>query len=223
KEQEVREREKGEEPEILPAVPKKLFHQEGEYWTIAYQGKVCRVRDAMGLRYLAYLLRYPHRQIHVLDLVAAVEGPIEGLTAGSTGERSATALAELKVQAGLGNAGARLDPQAKAEYKQRLGELRAELEDAQACNDPGRIARVRQELEFLTQELSNAVGLGGRDRKDADVAERARVNVQRALKAALQKLSTLHPTLGSYLSGTINTGTYCSYAPDLSLPSPWRL
>ncbi len=223
KEQGIREREKDEGPGIQPVVPDKLFRQEGEYWTIAYQGKVFRVRDSMGVRYLAYLLRYPHRQIHVLDLVASVEGPLEGATAGSAGERSLAAVAELSVQAGLGDAGEILDPQAKAAYKQRLEELQAELEDAQSCNDIGRSARVQQEIDFLTGELLSGIGLGGRDRRAASPAERARVNVTRAIKAAVQKLSTHHPALGRYLSSTINTGTYCSYAPDLSLPSPWQL
>jgi CheY-like chemotaxis protein len=222
KEHERREREKDEGPVGQPIVPDKVFRQEGEYWTIAYQGTVFRVRDTMGLRYLAYLLRYPHRQIHVLELVASVEGPPEGAPAGSAGERGVAAVAELSVQTGLGDAGEILDPQAKAAYKQQLKELRAELEDAQACNDLGRAAKAQQEIDFLTQQILSGVGLGGRDRRAASSAERARVNVTRAIKAALQKLSTHHPALGRYLSSTINTGTFCSYTPELRLPSPWE-
>src|SRR5712692_348901 len=97
KEQEIREREKEEGPIVQPAVPDKVFRQEGEYWTIAYQGTVFRVRDTTGLRYLAYLLRYPHRQIHVLELVASVEGPPEGAPTGFSRERSVAAVAELSV------------------------------------------------------------------------------------------------------------------------------
>ncbi|MGE0683196.1 MAG: response regulator, partial [Candidatus Binatia bacterium] len=50
-------------------VPDKTFRLDGEYWTIAYQGTVSRVKDALGLRYIAYLLHAPHRKIHVLELV----------------------------------------------------------------------------------------------------------------------------------------------------------
>jgi len=208
---------------VQPTVPDKVFRREGEYWTITYQGAVCRVKDTMGLRYLAYLLHYPHRQIHVLELVASVEGPLEGAPAGSAGERGAAAVEELSVQAGLGDAGEILDPQAKAAYKQRLKELRAELEYAQACNDLGRTARAQREIDFLTQEISRAAGLGGKDRRAASPTERARVNVRRAIQAALDKLSTYHTALGRYLTTTIRTGTYCSYTPDLRLPSPWQL
>jgi DNA-binding response OmpR family regulator len=222
KEQRVKEKEKDEGPVTQPAVSDKTFRREGEYWTIAYQGTVCRVKDTIGLRYLAYLLRYPHRKIHVLELVAAIENPLEDATTSSAGKREASTSGDLSVKRGLGDAGEILDPQAKAAYKQRLEELRAELEDAQAYNDPGRAAKAQQEIEFLIQELRSAVGLGGRDRRAADVAERARVNIQRAIKATLEKLSTNHPALGRDLTGTINTGTYCSYTPDLHLPSPWQ-
>jgi len=202
--------------------PDKTFHQEGEYWTIAYQGKVVRVKDYAGLRYIAYLLRYPHREIHVLELVASTGGPLEDLTAVSPKERETTALAALKVQSGFGDAGPLLDLQAKAAYKRRLEDLKTELVDAQWCNDLGRIAKVEQEIEFLTQELAQAVGLGGKDRRVASPADRARVNVQRSIKAALERLSIAHPALGCALTQTINTGMYCSYTPDVRVPSPWQ-
>jgi CheY-like chemotaxis protein len=199
--------------------PDKTFHQEGEYWTIAYQGKVVRMKDTGGLHYIAYLLRYPHREIHVLELVASVGGLAEGITSASPKESEAAAL---KVQPGFGDAGPILDPQAKAAYRQRLDELKAELGDAQRCNDLGRIAKVEQEIEFLLHELSQAVGLGGKDRPAASPAERARVNVQRTIKSALEKLSAAHPALGRTLVGTIHTGMYCSYTPDVRIPSLWK-
>jgi len=43
----------------------------------------------------------------------------------------------------------------------RFRNLQAELEEAQSFNDPGRIEKLRAEMEFLTQELAQAVGLGG--------------------------------------------------------------
>ena len=64
----------------------------------------------------------------------------------------------------LGDAGVLLDATAKAAYQARLGELRAEVEEAEGFNDPVRAARAREEMEFLVGELARAVGLGGRDR-----------------------------------------------------------
>jgi CheY-like chemotaxis protein len=200
--------------------PDNTFRLDGEYWTIAYQGTVARVKDVLGLRYVAYLLSAPYRKIHVLDLVAVVEGAPEEAPKGVLEGREREA--GLRISR-LGHAGEQLDLKAKADYKRRLEELREELEDARECNDLGRAAKIQNEMEMLTQELRHAIGLEGRDRRAGDVAERARVNVKRAIDAALQRISSHHPALGDYLSGTINTGMYCSYTPDLDLPSPWKL
>ena len=67
-----------------------------------------------------------------------------------------------------------LDPQARAEYRQRIEVLRGELEEASGYNDIERASRIQHELEFVARELSAAYGVGGRARKVADASERAR-------------------------------------------------
>ncbi len=47
-----------------------LFRREGEYWTIAYQGSTCRLKQMRGLVYLAHLLRYPHHEFHCFEFIA---------------------------------------------------------------------------------------------------------------------------------------------------------
>lgn len=198
--------------------PAQTFHQEGEYWTITYQGKVVRAKDSTGLHYLAYLLRYPHRHIHVLELVTTIQGPPENIVE----QRTVAAQGDLHIRVGLGDAGEFLDPQAKAAYRMRLKELGEELEEAQAGNDVGRIAKAQEEMEFLTHELLRALRLGGKNRRAASSTERARINIQRSIKAALERLAEYHPTLGDYLAHTITTGIHCSYSPDVRIPSPWQ-
>ena len=122
----------------------------------------------------------------------------------------------------LGDAGVLLDATAKAAYQARLDELRAEVEEAEGCNDPARAARARREMEFLVEELARAVGLGGRDRRAAAHAERARLNATRAIRAAMANLARANPALGRHLAVTIRTGRYCSYTPDPRLPIAWE-
>jgi eukaryotic-like serine/threonine-protein kinase len=100
-------------------------------------------------------------------------------------EGGLSGVAELNVHPDLGDAGELLDAMAKAAYRARLEELRADLEEAERFSDPGRAARSRQEIDFLEDELARAVGLGGRDRRAAAHAERARLNVTRAIRAGL--------------------------------------
>lgn len=203
--------------EISPAAaPEDRFQREGDFWTIAYHGSVSRLKDSKGLRFLAHLLRNPGAEIHVLDLVAQVEG--------RSGGGSGTADHSVSVDSdGLGDAGDVLDAAAKAAYKRRLDDLQEEIEEAQAFNDPERAERLEDEKNALIQQLAGAVGLGGRDRKAASVAERARVSVTKTIKDALRKIAENNSDLGEHLNLTVRTGTYCSYTPDPRAQIQWKL
>jgi len=195
-----------------------LFRHEGDFWTLAYEGTVCRVKDAKGLHYIAYLLRHPEHEFHVLDLVASVEGNRE-----AEGERrSGTAGVETgDKRAVRGEQGLPvLDATAKVAYRQRLAELRDELDEADRFNDPGRAERARAEMDAITEQLAAAVGLGGRDRQAGSPSERARSTMTKVVKAALRRVSDHHAALGRHLTTSIKTGTFCAYAPD-EPPAPW--
>ncbi len=116
-----------------------------------------------------------------------------------------------------------LDAQAKADYQRRLTELENELEEARELRDEERIAKAEDEKEALADELSRAVGLGGRNRRAASNAERARSAVTRAIRSALERISEQDRDLGRLLSIAIKTGTVCSYVPDDRFPVSWRL
>ena len=57
-----------------------VFRLEGEYWTIAYGGVACRLRETAGLRYIAHLLRRPHEKVAAAELarMAGTSGASEG-------------------------------------------------------------------------------------------------------------------------------------------------
>jgi hypothetical protein len=121
----------------------------------------------------------------------------------------------------VGDAGELLDAEARAAYRGRLTDLRAERGEAEAVGDTGRIAAADREIAMLTQELARAVGLGGRARRAGSLAERARLNVTRAIAVVLRKVAGEHPALGEHLAGTVRTGAFCSYTPDPRNPVRW--
>jgi non-specific serine/threonine protein kinase len=129
---------------------------------------------------------------------------------------------ELALRPDLGDAGVLLDATAKDAYKARIDGLRTELEEAERFNDPVRAANARAERDLLVRELARAVGLGGRDRRAASHAERARLNATRAIRAAVANLARANPLLGRHLVVTIRTGRYCSYTPDPRVPIAWE-
>jgi tetratricopeptide (TPR) repeat protein len=193
------------------------IRREGEYWTVVYEGALVRLRDSKGLHYLATLLANPGREFHVVELEA--EQHREPPARSGPGRRSGSD--EVEVRSDLGDAGEMLDATAKAAFKTRIEDLQAELEEAESFNDPGRAAKAREEIEFIAGELARAVGLGGRDRRAASHVERARLNVTRAIRAAMRNLAQANPALGRHLSSTIRTGRYCSYTPDPRAEIAW--
>jgi len=53
---------------------RELFQCEGDYWTIAFDGRTVRLRNAKGLEYLATLLARPGERVAVMELVASTRG-----------------------------------------------------------------------------------------------------------------------------------------------------
>jgi tetratricopeptide (TPR) repeat protein len=191
------------------------LRREGDVWTLTLEETLVRVKDAKGLHHLAVLLSHPGVDFHAADLIASEEGRPAG---------EAMAPGELTVRhAGAGDAGELLDAKAKDEYRRRLEDLREDIEEAAAFNDPERAAGARAEYEFIAAQLAGAVGLGGRDRRASSDAERARVNATRAIRAALRRIGSHDARLGELLDRTVRTGTFCAYVPDPERPIVWTV
>lgn len=203
-----------EAPRPITPVPSETFRHEGEYWTLAYSGRVCRLRDAKGLHHIAQLLRRPGEHVAAIDLLGALDGRVASEPPGA---RSGPTVAS------VGDAGPLLDARARTAYRQRLEDLRTVLEEAERLNDAGRTAAARAEMEFIEDQLAAAIGLWGRDRRAASTAERARLTVTKRIKGVLERISFRHPPLGDHLGRTIKTGLLCAYVPDPDRSARWWL
>lgn len=169
------------------------FRREGDLWAISYAGTTVRVRASKGLHDIAVLLRSPGRAVHVTELTGA---PV-----GSTGES--------------------LDETALAAYRRRLQGLEEEIETAEADSDVGRRSDLVTERDFLVNELTSALGLGGRRRRPGDPVERSRKAVAGRIGASIDRIAAVHSTLGRHLANSIRTGTWCCYQPEQLVS--WRI
>src|SRR5262245_37543514 len=195
-----------------------LFVCNGEYWTLGYEGLTFSLRDIRGLRYIQYLLQRPGEETSALELLSP-PGSIVSTTATNIERQKSSLPIGINIRHGLvGDAGEMLDEQAKEEYKRRIRALKEEQEDLSERGDYERTEEIESEIEFLTRELSRALDFRGRDRRTGSTSERARLNVRRAIKAALDKIANRHPSMGALLEQTIRTGTFCSYAPNKYTP-----
>jgi len=164
----------------------------GELWTIEHGAARVLMRDTKGLRMLAALVDRPGTDWHVLDLSRPEGAPA----------------------AAQGGLGATLDARARADYRERISTLRAEIEEAASWNDPSRAERAHAELDAITAQLERAMGLGGRARRSGADAERARVNVQRRVRDAIRRIGEQDHALARHLERSVRTGTLCRYDPE---------
>jgi hypothetical protein len=175
------------EPEPPPDPEAARLDREGDVWAITYAGRTVRVRDLKGVGDLAVLLRRHGEEVHCLELMGASD---------------------------VGDAGPALDDQARRAYQARILELQREVDEAHEANDPVRAERSELELDALVTELSRAFGLSGRSRGAGSSVERARTAVTFRIRAAIKRIAEQHEPLGTHLSHSVRTGTWCAYRPE---------
>jgi hypothetical protein len=155
----------------------------------------------------------PGQDIHALDLLA---GSSRARKASHVELGDAVSLAAAVVSDVL-------DREARDAYRLRIGELRGEVQEAEDWNDPERASRAREEMDFITHELSSALGLGGRARQESSEPERARQSVTKAIKLAIARIAKHDGALGELLESSVQTGLFCRYEPGLAGGLTWRL
>ena len=112
---------------------------------------------------------------------------------------------------------------AKIAYRRRIEELRVEREAAELVGDEDRAWELQRELDALAAELARALGLGGRHRRAGSAAERARVNVTRAIRTAINRIEEVLPELGRHLDRSVRTGFFCRYEPAADDAVQWSV
>ncbi len=167
--------------------PEIVMRADGHRWILTAGDRRVVVPDLVGLRYLATLLDRPGQDVSALELCGAA-----GVDAGRH---------EV------------LDEAAIAAYRRRARDLDADIAAAEADADLARAERLRDERDVLVEEVSSAVGLGGRPRAFASAGERARTAVRKAIKRAIDTITGLDQDLGVRLGAEVETGTTCRYTP----------
>jgi hypothetical protein len=191
-------------PSRTPAPDTALFRREGPLWHLRYAGRDVRLPDSKGLHDIAVLLARPGTPVPAVEL-AATDG--RGQDAGGLHPQ--------------GDTGEVVDATARAAYRRRLRELEEEAGDADAAGDAGRSERIAVERDALVGQLAAAYGIGGRVRRTGSHAERARTAVTARIRAAVRRVTDVHPELGRHLATALRTGTLCVYEPEQ--PPEWRL
>jgi hypothetical protein len=175
-----------EDAEAGPERPR--LRRDGQDWLLTMGGRSARLQHSKGLAQLAVLLANPGQQISAVELAGGTPVPAAPDPI--------------------------LDEPARRAYRQRLAELDAALERAAARGDAAAAGGLEAERAALVAELKRAAGLAGRRRGFSDEAERARVNVTRTIRQALNQILTVDPEAGRHLLASVRTGIRCAYRPN---------
>lgn len=103
-----------------------------------------------------------------------------------------------------------------------IASLRREWEEARQFGHVHRERHLRARLEALGSGLPLALGRERESEAIRACAERARLNVSRAIAAALERIDANHRELGAHLRSTVRTGRFCTYTPDPRVPIRWE-
>lgn len=165
------------------------LRRRGPMWEVAYAGRTASVGHCKGLQDIAYLVRQPGAELHVLDLAQSGARP--------------EAVGDV------------LDRTAVESYRRRLAALSDERVEAEQRADTARLRALEDEHDALVAELRRGTGVGGRPRAFANhPAERARKAVTARIRDAVRRLDDVLPELGAHLDRTLVTGVRCRYRGD---------
>ncbi|MBN9520538.1 hypothetical protein J0H58_18765 [bacterium] len=175
-----------------PDYTRNVFRRAGDRWVVRFGGKTVYLANDLGVRYLAALIAAKPLPIPAAILHASARGgPVPPPAAG----------VEI------------LDRAAFEAARAAYADAARELDDAKACNDPGRVERAEAELAALAGQVRAATGYGGRRRETGAAAEKARVAVKNAITRVTARLAREHAELAGHFDRSVETGSAISYAP----------
>jgi len=164
-------------------------------WKLGHGDVTCVLPALKGFRALRELVTRPGLEIHALALTGAIEGH-------GGAERP-----RVRPQAVL-------DEQAIAGFRRRMAEINDLLDRADSRGDIEESAALAAELAAVTAEVEGSQGFAGRGRAMRSDADRARVNVTKHVRRAIERIAAADPKLGEHLGATVETGMSCVYRPQ---------
>jgi hypothetical protein len=117
-----------------------------------------------------------------------------------------------------------LGPEARAELRSKIQELKEEMQDAEKMGHEGRYAEAKNHLDALVEQLNRERPTRVRQCRaiPADPREKARKAVYKTITSAIKAIREAGmPSLADHLDNCIKTGWTCQYSP-INPQIPWQ-
>jgi hypothetical protein len=176
-----------------PGMPDFVFRKKGQAWWVRFAGKEDYILlPSRGAAYLYLLLSRPNEAHSVVKLVLQV--------------------AKAPANFILGDAGERIDAEARTAYRARYAELMEEGRKAEQNNDEAAVERCRNEMDALAHEIEHR-GFTIKPKKEKDDRERLRKSFQMAVRRAIKDIAKFDPQMAAHFQNAVRCGLIPVYDP----------
>jgi hypothetical protein len=202
------------------------FSLNGEFWIITYEGETANLKNTIGLQYIHCLLKRPvidFTPTQLVDKVSTVTPDAYRRSEEQQENKSAEDSSAGKVPDGI-PFGQVLTDEAREDLLKRYKELKSDLEDDTETKYDEEIVEIKNEMKQIMKSLNASINKDGKSRSFADITERNRRSVSKAIKESLDKIKDTKngiPALGKHFDIALKSGTSCFYKPEK--PIPWHL
>lgn len=189
--------------------PEYSFYKNGDFWLIGEKGNERQLKDLKGFRFISFLLQYPNQYFSPSEVFG--EGKDQNVDTANNRDGLKITGDILKLR----NKGSHIS---KAKIKSIAKSIETKIEEND-YDDSDDLTKAKKQLKILNEYLRPR---GQRDYKSE--SEKARVNVIRRIKLALERIYHMAPELALYLNdSTIKSGDSFSYSPILGQEPTWIL
>jgi predicted nucleic acid-binding protein len=189
--------------------PELSFYKNGDFWLIGENSKERQIKDLAGLGFISFLLQFPNQYFSPIEVYHGRTFPDESPVYNK--DEFAFSGDIFKLRLSKSNI-------SMAQIKSLIKNLENRIEKDDFANEDD-LTKSKNQLYLLTQSLGPK---GQRDHKSQ--SEKARVNVTRRIKLALNRINEMVPEVGLYLNkSTIKCGDSFSYSPISGQEPTWNL
>ncbi len=211
------------------AVPTIIFYRKGDYWLIGEKGKEEQFKHSKGLSHLYYLLRYPGEKIPVINVYHQ----------GSPVLDFEKPMIEDSLSYKQDSCHKKTDLETDRQIRSEIDNLKEQIKDLRSggYGNPEKNCEEIEEKEKQIFQCENYLkeGKGDFGKEQKRIQNSARINVQKAIKTALDRIFARCPFLEQFLQlrnaknaserqkPGIITGGFCSYQESPQNPVVWIL
>lgn len=178
---------------------KYIFRNMNHFWIAAYNGKETHVKDRLGMKYIAELIKHKHKSLTWIDLFNAVKGTSpEQIEPGTAAEDISYGFnlsqgKAMRVYAGKD----------KKLLQNQINELKEDLSEAMACDNHNEAEDLEDQIDKLEKYVLDTYRQDGTLKESSSSNDKMINGIKAAIKRALEDIEVALPDLDKHLHDTI--------------------